>query len=96
MKTRSALRWISPELHLHFDGTVSVFEVVVSGFHDTIGLFESTVVNGIAAEKRLSDFLHFPGPVVALQFAKFAPRAIVRNLQTGNYEAYRISVTCGG
>ena len=63
---------------------------------DTIGLFESTVVNGIAAEKRLSDFLHFPGPVVALQFAKFAPRAIVRNLQTGNYEAYRISVTCGG
>ena len=62
---------------------------------DAIELFESTVVNGISVERRLSDFLHFPGPVVALQFAKSAPRAIVRNLQTGNYEAYRLSITCG-
>jgi hypothetical protein len=63
---------------------------------DTIELFESTVVNGIIVEKRLSDFLHLPGPVIALQFAGATPRAIVRNLQTGNYEAYSISVTCAG
>jgi len=63
---------------------------------DAIELFESIVVNGIIAEKRLSDFLRFPGPVIALQFAGATPRAIVRNLQTGNYEAYSISVTCAG
>jgi hypothetical protein len=63
---------------------------------DTIELFESTVVNGIIVEKRLSDFLHLPGPVIALQFAGATPRAIVRNLQTGNYEAYRISIACAG
>ena len=61
---------------------------------DAIELFESTVVNGVIAEKRLSDFLHFPGPVIALQFTGATPRAIVRNLQTGNYEAYSISITC--
>src|SRR5207237_9427652 len=32
--------WISPELHLHFDDTITCFEAVASGFHDTIGLFE--------------------------------------------------------
>jgi hypothetical protein len=63
---------------------------------DAIELFESTVVNGIIAEKRLSDFLRFPGPVIALQFAGATPRAIVRNLQTGNYEAYSVSITCAG
>jgi hypothetical protein len=63
---------------------------------DTIEVFESTVVNGVFVEKRLSDFLHLPGPVIALQFAGATPRAIVRNLQTGNYEAYRISIACAG
>jgi hypothetical protein len=63
---------------------------------DAIELFESTVVNGIIAEKRLSDFLRVPGPVIALQFGGATPRAIVRNLQTGNYEAYSISITCTG
>jgi hypothetical protein len=63
---------------------------------DAIDLFESTVVNGIIVEKRLSDFLRFPGPVIALQFAGVTPRAIARNLQTGNYEAYNISITCAG
>jgi molybdate transport system ATP-binding protein len=33
--------WVSPELQLHFDDTVSVFEVVVSGFQDTIGVFQA-------------------------------------------------------
>src|SRR5712671_724201 len=63
---------------------------------DAIELFESTVVNGIIAEKRLSDFLRFRGPVIALQFAGATPRAIARNLQTGNYEAYSIFITCTG
>jgi hypothetical protein len=63
---------------------------------DAIDLFESIVVNGIIVDKRLSDFLRFPGPVIALQFAGATPRAIVRNLQTGNYEAYSISITCAG
>jgi hypothetical protein len=61
---------------------------------DTVQLFESTVVNGIIVEKRLSDFLYLPGPVIGLQFAGATPRAIVRNLQTGKYEAYRISISC--
>jgi len=63
---------------------------------DAIELFESTVVNGIIVEKRLSDFLRFRGPVIALQFTGATPRAIARNLQTGNYEAYSIFITCAG
>jgi hypothetical protein len=63
---------------------------------DTIEVFESTVVNGVFVEKRQSDFLQFPGPVMALQFGGTTPRAIVWNLQTGNYEAYSISITCAG
>lgn len=42
----------------------------------------------------LSDELSFPGPVMALHVTDRAPTAIVRNLQTGNYEAYRISISC--
>lgn len=62
---------------------------------DTVRLFESMVTRGVIAERPLSDFLHFPGPVMALQSAGTTPRAIVHNLQTGNYEAYRIFVSCG-
>ena len=32
--------WVSPELHVHFNSAATCFEVVASGFHDTIGLFE--------------------------------------------------------
>jgi hypothetical protein len=63
---------------------------------DTVLLFESTVVNGVIVEKQLTDLLHFAGPVIALQFAGTTPRAIVHNLQTGNYEAYHISIACEG
>ena len=41
----------------------------------------------------ISNKLDFPGPVLALQGSSGASRAIVRNLRTGNYEAYRLS--CG-
>jgi molybdate transport system ATP-binding protein len=30
---------VSRELHLHFDGAMTCFEVVASGFHETVGLF---------------------------------------------------------
>jgi hypothetical protein len=63
---------------------------------DTIQLFESTDVHGIIVERWLSDLLRFSGPVIDLQSAGATPRAIVHNLLTGNYEAYRISITCGG
>lgn len=62
---------------------------------DTIQAFEAAVVNGMIVEKTLSDFLHFAGPVMALQSDDTTARAIVRNLQTNNYEAYRILISCG-
>jgi hypothetical protein len=39
--------------------------------------------------------LEFPGPIMALHSAGEGPRAIVRNLATGHYEAYRLSISCG-
>ena len=33
------LGWVSPELHLHFARDLDCLAVVVSGFHDTVGLF---------------------------------------------------------
>jgi hypothetical protein len=39
--------------------------------------------------------LDFPGPIMALHVGSDTPRAIVRNLATGNYEAYRLSFSCG-
>jgi hypothetical protein len=62
---------------------------------DTILLFEATVTHGVIAEKALSDLLHFPGPVMAIQSGGAPPRAIVHDLQSGNYEAYHISISCG-
>jgi len=32
--------WVSPEMHLHFDESITCLEAVVSGFYDTMGLFE--------------------------------------------------------
>jgi molybdate transport system ATP-binding protein len=37
---KQRIGWVSPEMHLHFDETVTCFEAVASGFHDTVGLFE--------------------------------------------------------
>ena len=49
---------------------------------------ESTIV---------SNQLNFPGPVLAIHGGTGdSPfRAIVKNLRTGNYEAYRLSISCG-
>jgi hypothetical protein len=62
---------------------------------DTIRLFDPSVVNGSIVEKSLSDVLPFPGPVIQISPGGTMPRAIVHNLQTGNYEAYHISISCG-
>jgi molybdate transport system ATP-binding protein len=49
---KKKIGWVSPELQLHFDDTVSVFDVVVSGFHETIGLFEPPTPRQSAAARR--------------------------------------------
>ena len=37
---KQKLGWVSPELQVHFDDAATCFEVVASGLHDTIGLFQ--------------------------------------------------------
>jgi molybdate transport system ATP-binding protein len=44
--------WVSPELHVHFDDSATCLEVVESGFHDSIGLFEAATQRQRAAAKR--------------------------------------------
>lgn len=45
----------------------------------------------------VSSPVQFSGPVTALWTAEDESyvRAVVRNLKTGNYEAYRLTITCG-
>ena len=43
--------WVSPELHLHFNDSVSCFEVVASGFFDTVGLFQTLSARQRAAAR---------------------------------------------
>jgi len=57
---------------------------------DSIQAFQKSSSGALAG----SNEVDFPGPVVALHFLSEFPRAIVRNLKTGNYEAYRLSTTC--
>jgi molybdate transport system ATP-binding protein len=46
------LGWVSPELHFHFQASATCFEVVLSGFHDTIGLFTATTRHERSAARR--------------------------------------------
>jgi hypothetical protein len=57
---------------------------------DSVQLFE-VKTRGAAA---VSAELNFPGPVTALHASSESPRAVVKNLLTGNYEAYRLSFSC--
>jgi molybdate transport system ATP-binding protein len=58
--------WVSPELHLHFNGSATCFEVVASGFQDTVGLFRPPSARQRAAARRclarfqLLEFEHRP------------------------------------
>jgi len=56
---------------------------------DTVQAFQGRTGGATAVSAELS----LPGPVMSLH--SDAPRAIVRNLKTGNYEAYRLSISCG-
>jgi len=57
---------------------------------DSLQVFENKP-SGAAA---VSAELEFPGPITALHAVSETPRAVVRNLSTGNYEAYRLSFSC--
>jgi len=57
---------------------------------DTLQLFQ--VQSSGAAP--VSNELDFPGPITALHAGSITPRAVVRNLTTGNYEAYTLSFSC--
>ena len=58
---------------------------------DSVQAFQGRAGGGAAASTELD----LPGPVMALHYLSDAPRAIVRNLKSGNYEAYLFSITCG-
>ncbi len=58
---------------------------------DSIALYD--VTNN--APVRLSDPAELPGPVTALWPVREGALAVVRNVSTGRYEAYSISVDCG-
>ena len=62
---------------------------------DFIQLFGSDLTEDQPAGKPLSNRLTFPGPVMDLHADGTGARAIVRNLETGRYEANRISIECG-
>lgn len=54
---KKRIGWVSPELQLHFDDRVSAGEVVLSGFQETIGVFEAPTRRQLAAGRRwLSHF----------------------------------------
>lgn len=57
---------------------------------DSIQAFQKSSSGAIAG----SNEVYLPGPVVALHFLSEFPRAIIRNLKTGNYEAYRLFTSC--
>jgi molybdate transport system ATP-binding protein len=79
--------WVSPELHLHFNDSATCFEVVASGFHDTVGLFQTASARQRAVARRwLARFrlLEFaPRPLFSLsaglQRMVLLARAMVKN-----------------
>jgi hypothetical protein len=58
---------------------------------DSVQVFQTESTGAVA----VSTELDFPGPITALHAISDTPRAVVRNLATGNYEAYRLSFSCG-
>lgn len=62
---------------------------------DSVQVFEIRAGGTATSAVAVSSELDFPGPVMALHSVSPTPRAVVRNLTTGNYEAYRLSFTCG-
>jgi hypothetical protein len=62
---------------------------------DFIQLFGPDLTQHRPTGKPLSNQLAFAGPVMDLHADGTGARAVVRNLETGSYEAYRISIECG-
>ena len=58
---------------------------------DSLQVFQTESGGAVAVSAELD----FPGPIMALHAVSDTPRAVVRNLTTGNYEAYRLSFSCG-
>lgn len=58
---------------------------------DSLQVFQAESSGAVAVSAELD----FPGPITALHATSATPRAVVRNLTTGNYEAYRLSFSCG-
>lgn len=58
---------------------------------DSLQVFQ-TESSGTAA---VSIEVGFPGPITGLHAVSDTPRAVVKNLATGNYEAYHLSFSCG-
>jgi len=74
-------------------GGVSQFLATGAGDYtqtDSLQVFEIKSGGPVA----ISAELNFPGPIMALHGASEMPRAVVKNLSTGNYEAYRLSFSC--
>jgi hypothetical protein len=62
---------------------------------DYLQIFGSDPTQNRPGGKPLSNRLTFPGPVMDLHADGTEARAVVRNLETGSYEAHRISIECG-
>jgi hypothetical protein len=62
---------------------------------DFIQLFGPDLTQHRPTGKPLSNQLAFAGPVMDLHADGTGARAVVRNLETGSYEAHRISIECG-
>jgi hypothetical protein len=62
---------------------------------DFIQLFGPDLAQHRPTGKPLSNQLAFAGPVMDLHADGTGARAVVRNLETGSYEAHRISIECG-
>jgi hypothetical protein len=58
---------------------------------DSLQVFQTESSGAVA----VSTELEFPGPITAFHTVSDTPRAFVKNLATGNYEAYRLSFSCG-
>ncbi len=61
---------------------------------DFVQVFGSDPAHHRPAGKPLSNQLTYPGPVMDLHADGKGARAVVRNLETGNYEAHHISIEC--
>ncbi len=81
--------WVSPELHLHFDDTLTCLGVVASGFHNTVGVFEPLTTRQRQAARAaltrfgLAKFADMPlfGLSAGLQRMVLLARALVKKLR---------------